>query len=204
MKKILYTIAASVLLMTIGAEQADAQMGKKGFITAGWQYNAPISNPVSSVDQGYGGFIDLGYYIAPRLAVGGFISFSNNIDYAAEETFYFDGDKALTTDVSTGIYQLPFGALVRFRTGWKDVQPFVQAKIGANYSSQSTYMSHYMSMDENWGVYLSPEIGIAVFPFYKHDIGLSLSVYYSYASNRGEAYDFNSLNNAGFKLGILF
>lgn len=204
MKKVLYIFTTLLALMTISVMQADAQMGKKGFITAGWQYNAPISNPVSTIDQGYGAFVDLGYYLTPHFAVGAFVSFSNNFDFVAEDTYYFDDNKALTTDISTGLYQSPFGVLLRYRTGWKDVQPFAQAKIGANYSSQSTYMSHYMSMDENWGLYLSPEIGIAVFPFYKRDIGFSLSVYYSYATNQGKSYKFSCLNNAGFKLGILF
>lgn len=203
MKKIVYVVTVLALL-GLGAQQASAQMGKKFYISAGWQFNAAISNPVSSTAQGYGAFLEGGYYLTPHLAVGGFINFSNNEDYIAEETYYFDDNKALTTDIAQSLYQVPFGGLVKFRTSWREIQPFAQAKIGANYSSQSTYMSHYLGRDVNWGLYLSPELGMSFFPFYKHDIGFSLSVYYSYATNQGNGYDFNSLNNAGFKLGIVF
>lgn len=203
MKKIVYVVAVLALL-GLGAQQASAQMGKKFYISAGWQFNAPLSNPVSSTAQGYGAFLEGGYFLTPHLAVGGFMNFSNNEDYIAEDTYHFDDNQALTTDIAMSLYQVPFGGLVKFRTGWKEFQPFVQAKIGANYSSQSTYMSRFMSQDKNWGLYLSPELGLSFFPFYKYDIGFSLSVYYSYATNKGENYDFNGLNNAGFKIGIVF
>lgn len=203
MRQIIY-IAAAIAMLTIGAQQASAQMGKKFYVSTGWQFNAPISNPVSSTAQGYGAFLESGYFLTPHLAVGGFMSFNTNEKYIAEKTYYFDDNQALTTDISQSLYQVPFGGLVKFRTNWREIQPFVQAKIGANYSSQSTYMSRYLQRETNWGLYLSPELGMSFFPFYKHDIGFSLSVYYSYATNQCEAYNFSGLNNAGFKLGIVF
>ena len=85
-----------------------------------------------------------------------------------------------------------------------ELQPYVEAKIGTEYSSQSTYMSTFVNRHDNWGFYMSPEVGLTFFPFEKTDMGFQFAVYYSYATNRNKSYDINGLNNLGFKLGIAF
>lgn len=85
-----------------------------------------------------------------------------------------------------------------------ELQPYVQAKIGAEYSTQSTYMSTFVNRHDNWGFYMSPEVGLTVFPFSKTDLGFQFAMFYSFASNKNSAYDINGINNLGFKLGIAF
>lgn len=203
MKKILYMLMASAAMMVFAGE-ADAQMGKRYYINGGWQFNGTIANSYVKSAQGYGAYVEGGYYVSPMLAVGGFAGFGTNNEYIPKETYVFDGGAALTTDLDRSIYQVPFGATLRYRFSRKICQPYVEAKLGAEYSMQSTYMSTFVNRQDNWGFYVSPEIGVSIFPFRKADVGFQLAAYYSYATNRNDDFGINGLNNLGFKLGIAF
>lgn len=85
-----------------------------------------------------------------------------------------------------------------------EVQPYVEAKFGSEYSTQSTYMSTFVNRHDNWGFYISPEIGVTVFPFETTDVGFQVAAYYSYSTNQNKSYDIKGINNLGFKLGIAF
>ena len=93
---------------------------------------------------------------------------------------------------------------VRYRFLRSEIQPYIEAKIGTEYSVQSTYMSTFVSRSDNWGFYMSPEVGMTFFPFQKTDFGFQVAVYYSFATNNNSSYDIKGLNNLGFKLGIAF
>ncbi len=195
-------LAAAAIVFT--ATEASAQMGKKDYINAGWQFNGTVGNDFVTTGQGYGAFIEGGYYLTPKFAVGGFVNFSTNNDYIPKKTYTFDDKSALTTDLDRSIYQVPFGATFRYRVMRDIVQPYVEARVGAEYSAQSIYMSTFVNRHENWGFYISPEIGLTFFPFHKTDLGFQVAAYYSYSTNRNKSYDIDGLNNIGFKVGIAF
>lgn len=203
MKKILFTITAFAAML-FASVQADAQMGKKFYINAGWQFNGTIANDFAESAQGYGAYIEGGYYVTPMFAVGGFASFNTNNEYVPKQTYTFSDQSALTTDLNRSIYQVPFGATMRCRFLRSMFQPYIEAKLGAEYSAQNTYMSTFVNQHDNWGFYVSPEVGLAFFPFEKTDLGFQVAAYYSYATNRNKAIDLTGLNNLGFKLGIAF
>lgn len=203
MKKFIYIFTAVAALMLMST-QADAQMGKRYYVNAGWQFNGTLNNEVVQNAQGYGAYVEGGYYVLPGLAIGGFASFNTNNGYFPKQTYTFSDKSALTTDLNKSIYQVPFGSTVRYRFTRSIFQPYIEAKMGTEYSTQSTYMSTYVSRDSNWGFYVSPEVGFTVFPFEKDDFGFQLALYYSYSTNKSSAYDINGLNNLGFKLGIAF
>jgi hypothetical protein len=203
MKKILYILAASAAML-VAAVQADAQMGKPYYINGGWQFNGTLANDFAESAQGYGAYMEGGYYITPMFALGGFASFSTNNEYVPKETYIFSDNSALTTDLNRSIYQVPFGATMRYRFLRSMFQPYVEAKLGAEYSTQNTYMSTFVNQHDNWGFYVSPEVGLTFFPFSQTDFGFQMAVYYSYATNRNKALDLTGLNNLGFKLGIAF
>jgi hypothetical protein len=203
MKRILY-MAAVAIVGLLATTQANAQMGKPYYINGGWQFNGTISNNVAESAQGYGAYMEGGYYLTPMLALGGFASFNSNGQYFGKQTYYFENHEALTTDVSRSLYQVPFGTTIRCRFTTSRFQPYVEAKIGSEYSQQSTYMSTFVSRSDNWGFYVSPEVGFAWFPFDSADFGFQLAAYYSYATNNNKAYKMNGINNLGFKLGIAF
>ena len=195
---------AAAFALVFMAGEANAQMGKKNYINGGWQFNGTIGNTFAKSAQGYGAYIEGGYYITPMVAVGGFASFNTNNEYHPKQTYTFSDKSALTTDLDRSVYQVPFGTTVRVRFMRYELQPYVEAKIGTEYSSQSTYMSTFVNRHDNWGFYMSPEVGLTIFPFEKTDMGFQFAVYYSYATNRNKSYDINGLNNLGFKLGIAF
>ena len=203
MKKILYIIAASVAIFAATA-QANAQMGKPYYFNGGWQFNGTLANGFAESAQGYGAYFESGYYVTPMFAVGGFASFNTNNQYIPTKTYTFSDQSALTTDLTRSIYQVPFGSTVRYRFMRSMFQPYVETKIGAQYSTQNTYMSTFVNQHDNWGFYISPEIGLTFFPFHRTDFGFQVAAYYSYATNRNKAIDINGLNNLGFKIGVAF
>ena len=203
MKKIIYMIVTAAAML-FAVTEADAQMGKRYFINGGWQFNGTPGNEFVKSAQGYGAYAEGGYYVTPMFAVGGFANFNTNDEYIPMKTYTFSDQSALTTDLTRTIYQMPFGAMLRYRFMRTEFQPYLQAKLGAEYSNQNTYMSTFVNRHDNWGFYVSPEIGVTVFPFRKADLGFQVAAYYSYATNRNKALDLNGLNNLGFKLGIAF
>ena len=190
--------------IALSANEASAQMGKKDFINAGWQFNGTVGNDFVKSAQGYGAYLEGGYYLTPMVAIGGFASFNTNNEYVPRQTYTFSDKSALTTDLDKSLYQVPFGSVVRVRFLWDEVQPYAQAKIGTEYSTQSTYMSTFVSREDNWGFYVSPEVGVTFFPFQKTDFGFQAAVFYSYSTNKSQNISLNGLNNVGFKLGIAF
>ena len=203
MKKILYILAASAAML-VASIHADAQMSKPYYINGGWQFNGTIANDFAESGQGYGAYIEGGYFVTPMFAIGGFASFNTNGQYVPKKTYTFSDMSALTTDLERSIYQVPFGATVRLRFMTREFQPYLEAKIGTEYATQSTYMSTFVNRQDNWGFYISPEIGFTVYPFPKDDFGFHLAAYYSFATNKNDTYDIKGLNNLGFKLGIAF
>ena len=195
-------LAAAAVAFT--ASEASAQMGKKDYINGGWQFNATVGNSFVTSAQGYGAYIEGGYYLTPMFAIGGFASFNTNNEYVPRKTYTFDDKSALTTDLDRSLYQVPFGMTMRYRFLRSEFQPYVSAKVGTEYAVQSTYMSTFVSRSDNWGFYISPEIGMTFFPFQKTDFGFQVAAYYSYSTNQNKNYDIKGLNNVGFKLGIAF
>ncbi len=188
----------------LAAVSMDAQVGRRYYVDAGWQFNGAFSNGFSKNASGWGGYIEGGYYFLPRVAAGVFASFNTNNEYFPKRTYDAGNGTAVTTDMYHSLYQIPFGATLRYRFLWKKVQPYVEAKIGANYAREYQLYSIYGAHDSQWGFYASPEIGVTFHPFNKSNIGLQIAGYYSYATNRSRAFGIDGLNNAGFKLGISF
>ena len=203
MKRFIYMML-TVALMVAAAQIADAQMGKRYYVNAGWQFNGTPGNSFVRSAQGDGAYMEMGFYLTPMLAIGGFASFNTNNEYIPKQTYMFSDNSALTTDLVRSIYQVPFGTTVRYRFMRHEVQPYVEAKFGSEYSTQSTYMSTFVNRHDNWGFYISPEIGVTVFPFETTDVGFQVAAYYSYSTNQNKSYDIKGINNLGFKLGIAF
>lgn len=195
-------VAAMTLVLFAG--EANAQMGKREYINAGWQFNGTPGNTFAESAQGYGAYLEGGYYVTPMLAVGGFASFNTNNQYYPKQTYTYSDKSALTTDIDKSIYQVPFGTTLRVRFLRGVVQPYAEAKIGTEYSTQSIYMSTFVSRQDNWGFYVSPEIGMTFFPFSQNDFGFQVAAFYSYATNRTKTFNIDGINNVGFKLGIAF
>jgi hypothetical protein len=81
MKKYIYIMLAAAAMMAFASE-ASAQMGKRYYINGGWQFNGTVANDFVECGQGYGAYIEGGYYVTPLIAVGGFASFGTNNEYS--------------------------------------------------------------------------------------------------------------------------
>lgn len=201
MRRIIYILAAAMIFFAV---DANAQMGKKEYVNGGWQFNGTPGNTFAESAQGYGAYIEGGYYLTPMFAIGGFASFNTNNQYYPKQTYTFTDKSALTTDLDKSIYQVPFGSTLRVRFLRGMFQPYIEAKIGTEYSAQNIYMSTFVCHKDNWGFYISPEVGMTFFPFENTDFGFQIAAYYSYASNQNSTFDIQGINNLGFKLGIAF
>lgn len=204
MKRMIKSILAAAVLGLAFVSTADAQPGRRFYVDAGWQFNGLAGNDFIKDASGWGAYAEGGYYVLPRLAVGMFASYNTNMDYIPRRTYTGTDGAALTTDACNSLFQIPFGATVRFRLGWKEFQPYAEAKVGADYGRAYVYFPTGGLRDTQWGFYASPEIGFTWHPFYKSNFGFQFAVYYSYATNRYDTFGLNGINNLGFKLGVSF
>ena len=200
MKKIFLMTMALILAVSA----ADAQVGRRFYVDAGWQFNGAFANDFSEDASGWGAYLEGGYYFLPRIAAGVFMSYNTNNEYFPKASYEVGDATTVTTDMYHSLYQIPFGATLRYRFAWKKVQPYIEAKLGANYAREYQLYSTTGVYSTQWGFYASPEVGITFHPFNKSNLGLQLAAYYSYATNRSKVFGIDGMNNAGFKLGISF
>ena len=146
-----------------------------------------------------------GYFVTPNIGLGLFLNYHSNHEYVGRETFQM-GAGEVTTDQQHTIFQLPFGAAARYQ--WNrggSFQPYVSAKLGAEYAKVRSNFNMLEARDNSWGFYASPEIGINVFPWV-YGPGLHFALYYSYGTNKADVlhYSVDGLSNFGFRLGVSF
>lgn len=197
--------AISALIPLASKAQQDY---KPYFANADWQFNAPISNEFTNRASGWGANFEGGYFVTPKVGIGAFLAYSSNHKYIPTETLMPAVNSALTTNQQRSLFQLPFGLNVRYRfisdSGIFD--PYAALKLGAQYTQISSYISTYSVYDRNWGFYMSPEIGTNIWLNAEKTFGFNMSLYYSFATNKGHILDghINQLNNIGFRIGVAF
>ncbi len=184
-----------------------AQIIENGYVNVDWQFNVPLSNDFSSKASGWGMNFEGGYYFPNNFGLGAFISYHTNNEYIPRSTFPVGNASALTTDQQHSLFQLPFGVTGRYR--FMDgglLEPYVAMKLGANYARISSDFYVLQAYEKTWGFYVSPELGLSVFPFNRSRVGFHAALYYSYATNQGSVlnYSIDGLNNFGFRVGIAF
>lgn len=209
MKTINKSIISAILFLAIVLmpAMAKAQITDKGYVDIDWQFNIPIKTGFADKAAGWGMALDGGYYVTDNIGVGAFMNYSTNNQYIERETLHLSETASLTTDQQHTIFQLPFGASVRYRfLPDAIVKPYISLKLGAEYSKISSYYNSFTSSDKSWGFYLCPEVGTTFYFTSTQSVGLHLALYYSYATNKANVlvYDVKGLNNAGFRLGLSF
>ena len=104
-------------------------------------------------------------------------------------------------------FELPFGVVGRYNFLKGSVfQPYAGLRIGADYAEMSSYYYTIQQYQDTWGVYLSPEIGVSIFPSPAQRFGFHVALFYSYASNNDDLliYTMNNINRFGVRVGISF
>ena len=154
---------------------AKAQVTPFTYFNVDWQFNAPISN------------------------------YHTNNEYISRQTLPISNSAALTTDQQHSVFQLPFGFATHYRFSDGACQPYIGLKLGANYTKMSSDFYIYEVKDDTWGFYVSPEIGVNIYPW-PNSIGFHLAGFYNYSTNKGTVfnYDMDKLQNFGFRVGVAF
>ena len=202
----LYTKVIAMIVMVITFTlPAKAQLSDNGFANIDWQFNAPLGNHFADKASGWGMNFEGGYFITPNFGLGLFLNYHTNHKYVDRETFQMAGGE-VTSDQQHTIFQMPFGVTARYQCNrGGTVQPYSSIKLGTEYAKNRTNFSMYEVNDNVWGCYVSPEIGVNVFPW-AYGPGLHFALYYSYSSNKADVlhYHIKHLNNFGFRLGVSF
>ncbi len=176
-------------------------------ITIDWQMNAPVSTDFANKISGWGMNFEGNYEVAPHWDLGAFLNYHTNHNYVGRQTIT-DGTVSLTTDRQESAFQLPFGltSVYRFTDDYGCLRPYVGAKVGAMYAKNTTYLNTVSVTDKPWGFYVSPELGMNIYPVPDRRFAFHVAVYYSYATNKSEVLTgtLDGENNVGFRVGVSF
>ena len=206
-KNIYFKVVALAAIAIAFAMPAKAQLSDNGYANIDWQFNVPLSNDFADKSSGWGMNFEGGYFITDNITVGAFISYHTNLASVGRETLRLSPTSAMTTNQKHSVFQLPFGATARYNWLKHSVmQPYVGLKLGAAYAEMSSYYYIVKHYEDSWGFYMSPEIGVSIFPRPDYRLGFHVALYYSYASNSSDllVYSLNNLNNFGIRLGVSF
>ncbi len=205
--KRLRNIICAVLFAAAAAmpSTGKAQISLDTYYNIDWQFNIPLGNDFSSTASGWGMNFEGGYYVTPEIAVGGFLSFHTNNEYFSRRTIAINETLSMNSDQQHQMFTLPFGLLARYRFQEADFQPYVGMKLGMCYSQFSNYYYIFLTDENRWGFFMSPEIGFNYYPW-ANGIGFHMAIYYSFATNKCDlmSYKQSILNNIGFRLGLAF
>jgi len=185
---------------------ASAQTNDSFYSNIDWQFNFPISNDFADKASGWGMNFEGGYYLTENFALGGFLSYHSNHKYIPRQTISMTDNSSLNTDQQHTLFQLPFGMAGRYVFSRDGVfQPYVSLKIGPQYARLKTTFNAFQNDDNTWGFYMSPEIGMNIYPWIYRP-GIHIAAYYSYATNKGKVmtYDVSDMSNFGLRVGIAF
>ena len=205
--KRLRNIICAVLFAAAAAmpSTSKAQISLDTYYNIDWQFNIPLGNDFSSTASGWGMNFEGGYYVTPQIAVGGFLSFHTNNEYFSRRTIAINETLSMNSDQQHQMFTLPFGLLARYRFQEADFQPYVGMKVGMCYSQFSNYYYIFLTDENRWGFFMSPEIGFNYYPW-ANGVGFHMAIYYSFATNKCDlmSYKQSILNNIGFRLGLAF
>lgn len=209
MKKLSNNIKISLLLIVALAASlsSKAQSSDKMFFNVDWQLNTPVGNSYADQFSGWGASGDLGYYVTDHIGVGVYLAYSTNRKYIGKQTLPLDKNTDVTSDQQHALYQIPFGAQVRYSfTPQNFVQPYFAVKLGTTYSKTSSYMNVFELSDKQWGFNVSPEIGTTIYVDPMKRLGLHLATYYSYSTNKSAllSYNIDGISNWGVRVGLAF
>ena len=204
--KYLKTIAICAVMLA-AALPGKAQVFPNTYINVDWQVGVPLGADFADKISGWGMNFEGGYFVTPAITVGPFISYQTNLQSISRQTLDLGDGSALTTNQKHALFQLPFGVTGRYNWLTDSVfQPYAGLKLGASYAEMSSYYYVIKQYTDTWGFFVSPEIGVSIFPRPDYRLGFHVALYYSYATNSGDVltYSINNINNFGIRVGISF
>ncbi len=208
MKRVKYIKAIALCVaLSFVAIKSQAQLFPNTYMNIDWQLGVPISSNFADKTSGWGMNFEGGYFLTDNITLGAFISYQTFLESVGRKTLSLGDGKALTTKQEHAIFQLPFGIGARYNWCKESIfQPYAGMKVGAAYSEFSSYYYILKQYTDTWGFYMSPEIGVSIFPSPTQRFGFHVALYYSYATNSGDVlvYSVDNLNNFGVRVGVSF
>ncbi len=204
--KLIRTLALCALMLGT-ALPGKAQLFPKTYMNVDWQVGMPVDQSFADKTSGWGMNFEGGYFVTPAITVGAFISYQTFLEEIPRQTLLLNNSTSMTTAQKHALFQLPFGVAARYNWCKKSIfQPYVGMKLGASYAEMSSYYYIVRQYTDTWGVYLSPEVGVSIFPNPDYRLGLHVALYYGYASNSGDllVYSIDNCQNFGIRVGISF
>ena len=183
-----------------------AQTSDSFYSNIDWQFNFPISNSFADKASGWGMNFEGGYYLTDNFAIGAFLAYHSNHKYIPRQTISLGDNSSINTDQQHTQFQLPFGVAGRYTFNREGMfQPYISVKAGPQYARLKSTFNVFENDENTWGFYVSPEIGMNIFPWVYRP-GIHVAAYYSYATNKGSVltYDVDGMSNFGLRLGIAF
>lgn len=202
----LKTVILCVALL-VAALPGKAQLFPNSYVNIDWQMGVPLGDKFADKASGWGMNFEGGYFVTPALTVGPFISYQTNLEDISRQTLQLGDGAAMTTNQKHALFQLPFGVVARYNWLKKSVfQPYVGMRMGACYAQMSSYYYVIKQYTDTWGFYMSPEVGVSIFPRPDYRMGFHVALYYGYATNTGDllVYSIDNINNFGIRVGISF
>lgn len=203
-KKAIWSFCALVMFAMQSYAQWDSQ---KAHLIVDWQMNAPVSTGFADKISGCGMNFEGLYDLTPRWSVGAFINFHTNHKYVGRQTLQLSPTELLTTDQQRSAYQLPFGVGTSYTLyDGRYVKPYVGVKLGTAFTRYTTYYGAGGVFDDGWGFYVSPEVGLKIYPCPHRRFGFHVAGYYNYMTNDMATLtgDVTGQSNVGFRLGLIF
>ena len=205
-RHISFKVLAIVAILMAFTLPSRAQTSDTFYSNIDWQFNFPISNSFANKASGWGMNFEGGYYLTENFAIGGFLTYHSNHKYIPRQTISMGDNSSLNTDQQHTVFQMPFGIAARYTFNREGMfQPYAALKTGPQYARLKTDFNAFQNSDNAWGFYISPEVGMNIFPWV-YQPGIHVAAYYSYATNTGSVltYDVDGMSNFGLRLGIAF
>lgn len=203
-KKITLAVCAMLMFAVQGYAQWDM---RNAHLIVDWQMNAPVSTDFADKISGWGMNFEGLYDVDSRFSVGLFINFHTNHQYVGRQSLQLSPTEMLTTDQQRSAYQLPFGLSVAYTLyKGKYVKPYFGVKTGSAFTRYTTYYGTGGVYDKGWGFYVSPELGLKIYPSSHCRFGFHVAGYFNYITNKMETLldDVDGQGNVGFRLGVIF
>ena len=192
--------------LLVAALPGKAQLFPNSYVNIDWQMGVPLGDKFADKASGWGMNFEGGYFVTPALTVGPFISYQTNLEDISRQTLQLGDGAAMTTNQKHALFQLPFGVVARYNWLKSVFQPYVGMRMGACYAQMSSYYYVIKQYTDTWGFYMSPEVGVSIFPRPDYRMGFHVALYYGYATNTGDllVYSIDNINNFGIRVGISF
>lgn len=205
--KYLFTALFAAVIACCTVRSAAAQALPNAYFNIDWQIGIPASNHFANNTSGWGANLEGGCFLTEHITLGGFLNYQTNFERVPRQTLLLPSGNALTTSQKHAVFQLPFGVSARYNWLKQSIfQPYAGMKVGASWAEFTSYYYIYKQDTSDWGFYLSPEVGVSIFPWRGLRYGFHAAFYYSFSTNEGRLlnYHINNLNNFGFRFGVSF